>query len=705
MRVRATGLALTGLGLPVVLVLAVPQAALGSRGAALAAGGSSASVEMARPVAPSIQRYILTGVSQAVNQAANPAANPVARPGTQTAASAIAPTSAAQGTAVPSRTPDGRLAVLTPPMATRPFLLAGLTWTGVNPLLIQVRTHTGGTWTAWQTLGVQDAVPDPGTAEAARVRHSTDPLMNSGSDGFQARVYTSSGQVPAGLRIDLINPGTSPHDGEMKAMPASLLTARPDGQSASSSGASASVLHAAAAAAAASTVGAEPAIISRAQWGADESLRDPGFRYTSTVKAAFVHHTASSNSYWQISGGTEAQAAQQIRAIYAYSVESAGYADIPYNFLVDQAGRIYEGRAGGVSLPVLSAATGGFNTDSMSVAALGNFDIARPSSALELSIARIVGWKLGLFHVDPLATTSMTSSDSFFSRYPNGVAATIPTVSGHRTVDPTACPGRYLWALLPAIRELAHADQGTQFYNPAVSANVVDPAASRPLALTATASTGVDWFVRVTDSTGQTVRLLGGSTKAGPLAVSWDYKDTGGTTVPAGTYTVTLSGLSTLNPAASWSAPLTVGAISVPSTTPLAAVYTTTGLRTSGGRLWSTTCTTVTLTLRVCAVRIWGTAWEPFQGGYVQANLWLSNNYTNLAFVSSAWTGSVAATPGATSSGGRSYRTTCVPDAATGPRTCNSLILGTVIVPSHGTFVTAPAWLLNTITYLAAPPV
>ncbi len=42
---------------------------------------------------------------------------------------------------------------------------------------------------------------------------------------------------------------------------------------------------------------ARPRIVTRSGWGADESLRESGFVYTGSVKAAFVHHTASGNNY------------------------------------------------------------------------------------------------------------------------------------------------------------------------------------------------------------------------------------------------------------------------------------------------------------------------------------------------------------------------------------------------------------------------
>ena len=53
----------------------------------------------------------------------------------------------------------------------------------------------------------------------------------------------------------------------------------------------------ASAAAAKPYIGPRPRIVTRKGWGADEKLRESGFVYTKTVKAAFVHHTATGNNY------------------------------------------------------------------------------------------------------------------------------------------------------------------------------------------------------------------------------------------------------------------------------------------------------------------------------------------------------------------------------------------------------------------------
>ena len=102
---------------------------------------------------------------------------------------------------------------------------------------------------------------------------------------------------------------------------------------------------------------AAPVIVTRAEWGADESLRNAAPSY-SPVKMAFVHHTASGNLY------SRTDAPALVRGIYAYHTRSLRWNDIAYNFLVDRFGTIYEGRYGGVTRGVVGAHVLGFNTGS-----------------------------------------------------------------------------------------------------------------------------------------------------------------------------------------------------------------------------------------------------------------------------------------------------------------------------------------------------
>ena len=73
--------------------------------------------------------------------------------------------------------------------------------------------------------------------------------------------------------------------------------------------------------------GQPPDIITRAQWGADESMKCPNTVYDDGVRAGIVHHTAGSNDY-----GPQDSAAI-VRSIYAYHTRTLGWCDIAYNAL------------------------------------------------------------------------------------------------------------------------------------------------------------------------------------------------------------------------------------------------------------------------------------------------------------------------------------------------------------------------------------
>ncbi|MFI6280903.1 peptidoglycan recognition protein [Streptomyces sp. NPDC050988] len=199
-------------------------------------------------------------------------------------------------------------------------------------------------------------------------------------------------------------------------------------------------------------IGARPRIVTRRGWGADETLRERNFSYTKTVKAAFVHHTASGNNY------RCAQAPSVIRSIYRYHVKSSGWRDIGYNFLIDKCGNIYEGRAGGVAKPVMGAHTLGFNTNSMGIAVLGSFGTSNPPAAAVKAIAKLTAWKLGLFGANPKGKTYLKSGGG--NLYRKGKNVRLNVISGHRDGFATECPGGRLYAKLGKARATSARYQG-----------------------------------------------------------------------------------------------------------------------------------------------------------------------------------------------------------------------------------------------------
>ena len=96
-------------------------------------------------------------------------------------------------------------------------------------------------------------------------------------------------------------------------------------------------------------------IITRTQWGGDSVPPRAAPEY-GEVQAAFVHHTVSSNDY-----GPE-ESAGIVLGIARYHRDSNGWNDIGYNFLVDQYGQVFEGRAGGIDQAVIGAQAQGYNS-------------------------------------------------------------------------------------------------------------------------------------------------------------------------------------------------------------------------------------------------------------------------------------------------------------------------------------------------------
>jgi hypothetical protein len=188
-----------------------------------------------------------------------------------------------------------------------------------------------------------------------------------------------------------------------------------------------------------------PHVVSRAAWGADDSLRTEPVTYTGAARAVFVHHTGHPDDY------DCADVPAMLRAMHADHVLRLGWDDLGYNFVVDKCGRIYEGRAGGIDRFVLGAHTTGFNHDSVGIAALGDFAYAGalPEPLLD-AIASIAAWKLRP-GADPRGRVRLVSSNDA-SRVPEGSVTKIDVVAGHRDIFHTHCPGDVLYAALPEIR-------------------------------------------------------------------------------------------------------------------------------------------------------------------------------------------------------------------------------------------------------------
>ncbi len=305
------------------------------------------------------------------------------------------------------------------------FSMVGVTWAfdaAVTDTVVQIRVQDqAGAWGDWTAVTVEDADQDANADSGARMRGGTAPLWTGPSTGVEAELVTRTGAQPTDVTLDLVDPGTSAADGSLSA---------PEIQDT------------------ADAAMAMPDVYSRAQWGADESIRTWDPQYASTIKAATLHHTADTNNY------TADQVPAMMRSIYRYHTVSRGWGDIGYNVIVDKFGRLWEGRYGGLASTVIGAHAGGFNTGTFGVSMLGNYDTAPTTPAMITAVEAIIAWKFSLYGVNPTGTVTLTSSGGGTSKYAAGVKVTLPTIFGHRDVGSTSCPGKYGYARLGEIRSV-----------------------------------------------------------------------------------------------------------------------------------------------------------------------------------------------------------------------------------------------------------
>ncbi|PMC62141.1 hypothetical protein CJ204_07410 [Corynebacterium xerosis] len=192
-----------------------------------------------------------------------------------------------------------------------------------------------------------------------------------------------------------------------------------------------------------------PRVITRAGWGADESIRGSGPTVDAKLVAATVHHTAGANNY------SQAEAPGIVRGIYKYHTQTLGWGDVGYNALVDKYGNIYEGRYGGLTNNVQGAHAGGFNKGTFGISMMGDYSAVHPTQAMINSVGAMIGWRLRIAGVNPSGKATLVSQGYRSAKFGAGESANLPTIFAHRDVGDTTCPGAAGYAQMDRIRDIA----------------------------------------------------------------------------------------------------------------------------------------------------------------------------------------------------------------------------------------------------------
>jgi hypothetical protein len=187
-----------------------------------------------------------------------------------------------------------------------------------------------------------------------------------------------------------------------------------------------------------------PVIVSRDEWGArplnleapeefglfDAQSNPEGVLYYpddlwTVLNTIVVHHSAFPN------GG--------LKEIQDLHMDGRGFADVAYHFLIDADGTIYEGR----ELDIRGAHVQRFNTGSVGIVLLGNFNEEQPSDAQLSSLRGLVDYLRYTYEIRYLAG---------HKDYPD------------QSPDGTECPGDNLYPLLPAIARSLGMKYGIEGY-------------------------------------------------------------------------------------------------------------------------------------------------------------------------------------------------------------------------------------------------
>lgn len=352
------------------------------------------------------------------------------------------------------------------PVKTAPmvFTALGVSWDQNLPpdssAEVSVRFEDKGGWTEWYALE-----PDIDGKDEADPLHPEAFIPVNPTKTFQYKVVLeteSAGFNPVVENLEFTYVNSKTNDGVTRTKGALMAASVPAGTTSSSQVALNTTLNGL-------------RIISRSEWGADEGLRvykdtnpepvlvklENDFQttyadelkitrtvdkdaqgnkltwpmaYPENITKVVIHHTAS--------GKDLQDPMKAIRDIYYFHTITRGWGDIGYNYIIDQNGNIYEGRAGGDG--VVGAHAGRGNVGSIGIAVLGNYEGSEVPEPVIHALVALVRAKTQQYNIDPMASSMFRGEN-------------LPNVMGHRDIMSTSCPGEKLFAQLPGIRLAAKA--------------------------------------------------------------------------------------------------------------------------------------------------------------------------------------------------------------------------------------------------------
>ena len=357
--------------------------------------------------------------------------------------------------------PERDAVILTDPLKVDDFLVAGFTWTGgegdapPDGVRIYLRVRQNGQWSPWYLNEPSDAGRDDGAGRAG-----TDELVTGGADAVQASVVGNAADLPADLTLALV-PDRPSGERDLGAADVRTAEAEPTGVAAASAAQSglrddrgpAENLTGASAVQLPAAAQDDPSalVTTREEWGANPAYLNWRPNYA-PAEHVIVHHTAGTNDY------TAEQSPSIVRGIYYYHAVILGWGDIGYNFLVDKYGQVFEGRYGTLDSDPGTMVVGGHaygaNTGTMGISMMGNYSSVSPSEIQIERVGQMAGWFLARAGIaDAHGSSGFTFRAT--QKYRRGQTIDLDTISAHRDVGYTTCPGDAGYSAMGQIRDIA----------------------------------------------------------------------------------------------------------------------------------------------------------------------------------------------------------------------------------------------------------
>ncbi|KAM4695937.1 peptidoglycan-recognition protein SC2-like [Rhinophrynus dorsalis] len=149
-----------------------------------------------------------------------------------------------------------------------------------------------------------------------------------------------------------------------------------------------------------------PTILTKSQWGG----RAPTCRTAMSTPVTYViiHHTAGASCT------TQSTCITQVKNIQSYHMNTNGWCDIGYSFLVGEDGNVYEGRG----WTTVGAHAPDYNSISIGISVIGTFTSRNPNTAAQNAVKNLISCGVS-----------------------KGYIKSAYILKGHRNVKATECPG------------------------------------------------------------------------------------------------------------------------------------------------------------------------------------------------------------------------------------------------------------------------